>query len=154
LAESSADCTRADSADNGSFISSGGIGFATSARRGRFALDAYRRLDIQDRGYGWTVEMQVRAVGEGLRIAEIPVLLSAHGRFVQNLRHVSRHDSGGRHHPTHCLRPGVAEDSLAKTRRCVRREKLGIPCASHASPQQGRTNEWRGRNNPAHQPLY
>jgi glycosyltransferase involved in cell wall biosynthesis len=35
--------------------------------------DAYRRLDMQDRGYGWTVEMQVRAVEEGLRIAEIPV---------------------------------------------------------------------------------
>ena len=36
-------------------------------------VDAYRRLDMQDRGYGWTVEMQVRAVEEGLRIAEIPV---------------------------------------------------------------------------------
>jgi glycosyltransferase involved in cell wall biosynthesis len=36
-------------------------------------VDAYRRLDIQDRGFGWTVEMQVRAVEEGLRIAEIPV---------------------------------------------------------------------------------
>jgi glycosyltransferase involved in cell wall biosynthesis len=36
-------------------------------------VDAYRRLDMQDRSYGWTVEMQVRAVEEGLRIAEIPV---------------------------------------------------------------------------------
>lgn len=35
--------------------------------------DAYRRLDMQDRGFGWTVEMQVRAVEEGLRIAEFPV---------------------------------------------------------------------------------
>jgi Glycosyl transferase family 2 len=36
-------------------------------------VDAYRRLDMQDRSYGWTVEMQVRAVEEGLRIAEIAV---------------------------------------------------------------------------------
>jgi glycosyltransferase involved in cell wall biosynthesis len=36
-------------------------------------LDAYRLLDMKDRGYGWTVEMQVRAVEERLRIAEIPV---------------------------------------------------------------------------------
>jgi glycosyltransferase involved in cell wall biosynthesis len=34
---------------------------------------AYRRLGMQDRGFGWTVEMQVRAVEERLRIAEIPV---------------------------------------------------------------------------------
>ncbi len=36
-------------------------------------VDAYRRLDMRDRGFGWTVEMQVRAVEEKLRIAEIPV---------------------------------------------------------------------------------
>jgi thioredoxin reductase len=36
-------------------------------------VDAYRRLKMRDRSYGWTVEMQVRAVEEGLRIAEIPV---------------------------------------------------------------------------------
>ncbi|GAB4241073.1 MAG: glycosyltransferase family 2 protein [Candidatus Methylacidiphilales bacterium] len=34
---------------------------------------AYCRINMQDRGFGWTVEMQVRAVEEGLRIAEIPV---------------------------------------------------------------------------------
>ncbi len=34
---------------------------------------AFRQLDMCDRGFGWTVEMQVRAVEEGLRIAEIPV---------------------------------------------------------------------------------
>jgi glycosyltransferase involved in cell wall biosynthesis len=36
-------------------------------------VDAYRRLNMQDRGFGWTVEMQVRAIEEKLRIAEIPV---------------------------------------------------------------------------------
>lgn len=37
---------------------------------GRAALD---RIAMRDRGFGWTVEMQVRAVEEGVRIAEIPV---------------------------------------------------------------------------------
>ncbi|PTY02071.1 hypothetical protein DB346_10125 [Verrucomicrobia bacterium LW23] len=36
-------------------------------------VEAYRRLEMQDRGFGWTVEMQVRAAEEGLRIVEIPV---------------------------------------------------------------------------------
>ncbi|MFQ3577558.1 MAG: glycosyltransferase family 2 protein [Verrucomicrobiia bacterium] len=35
--------------------------------------DAFQRLKMRDRGFGWTVEMQVRAVEEKLRIAEIPV---------------------------------------------------------------------------------
>jgi glycosyltransferase involved in cell wall biosynthesis len=30
-------------------------------------------LDMQDRNYGWTVEMQVKAVRHGLRVAEAPV---------------------------------------------------------------------------------
>ena len=34
------------------------------------ALD---RIAMRDRGFGWTVEMQVRAIEEGLCIAEIPV---------------------------------------------------------------------------------
>lgn len=34
------------------------------------ALD---RIAMQDRGFGWTVEMQVRAIEENLRICEIPV---------------------------------------------------------------------------------
>jgi hypothetical protein len=34
---------------------------------------AYDCLMMKDRGFGWTVEMQVRAVEEGLRIIEIPV---------------------------------------------------------------------------------
>jgi glycosyltransferase involved in cell wall biosynthesis len=36
----------------------------------RSALD---RIAMRDRGFGWTVEMQVRAVEEGVRIVEIPV---------------------------------------------------------------------------------
>ncbi len=36
-------------------------------------VEAFERLAMQDRGFGWTVEMQVRAVEENLRIAEIPV---------------------------------------------------------------------------------
>jgi glycosyltransferase involved in cell wall biosynthesis len=34
---------------------------------------AYRRLGMRDTGYGWTCEMQVRALRHGLRIAEVPV---------------------------------------------------------------------------------
>jgi glycosyltransferase involved in cell wall biosynthesis len=36
----------------------------------RAALD---RLNMRDRNYGWTVEMQVRALEQGLRILEVPV---------------------------------------------------------------------------------
>lgn len=35
--------------------------------------DCLERLHMQDRNYGWTVEMQIRAVQLGLRIVEIPV---------------------------------------------------------------------------------
>lgn len=34
---------------------------------------AFQRLHLRDRGFGWTVEMQVRALQENLRITEIPV---------------------------------------------------------------------------------
>jgi len=36
-------------------------------------LDALRRLDMKDRNYGWTVEMQVKALRHGLRVVEVPV---------------------------------------------------------------------------------
>jgi len=36
----------------------------------RTALD---RLEMRDRTYGWTVEMQVKALQRGLRVAEVPV---------------------------------------------------------------------------------
>jgi glycosyltransferase involved in cell wall biosynthesis len=35
--------------------------------------DALERLRMQDRNYGWTVEMQVRALEQGLRVLEVPV---------------------------------------------------------------------------------
>lgn len=36
-------------------------------------IDALRRLHMRDRNYGWTIEMQIRALEENLRIIEIPV---------------------------------------------------------------------------------
>ncbi len=35
--------------------------------------DALRRLAMQDRAFGWTVEMQVKAARAGLRVVEVPV---------------------------------------------------------------------------------
>ncbi|RTQ52401.1 glycosyltransferase family 2 protein [Hymenobacter gummosus] len=35
--------------------------------------EALRRLDMQDKTYGWTVEMQLKAARQGLRCAEVPV---------------------------------------------------------------------------------
>ncbi|MBI3449230.1 MAG: glycosyltransferase family 2 protein [Acidobacteria bacterium] len=37
------------------------------------SVDALRRLDMGDTGYGWTVEMQVKALQQGLRVLEVPV---------------------------------------------------------------------------------
>lgn len=34
---------------------------------------ALRRLDMRDRGFGWTVEMQMKARRRGLRVREVPV---------------------------------------------------------------------------------
>ena len=36
-------------------------------------LDALRKLDMRDRNYGWTIEMQIKALRHKLRIEEIPV---------------------------------------------------------------------------------
>lgn len=35
--------------------------------------EAWRRLGMKDRTFGWTCEMQVKALREGLRVAEVPV---------------------------------------------------------------------------------
>jgi glycosyltransferase involved in cell wall biosynthesis len=35
--------------------------------------DACRRLQMRDTNFGWTCEMQVKALREGLRVAEVPV---------------------------------------------------------------------------------
>src|SRR5512140_49666 len=34
---------------------------------------ALRRLEMRDRDYGWTVEMQLKAAARGLRVVEVPV---------------------------------------------------------------------------------
>jgi glycosyltransferase involved in cell wall biosynthesis len=36
-------------------------------------LDTYRRLGMRDRTWGWTIEMQILSVLEGVRILEVPV---------------------------------------------------------------------------------
>ena len=41
-------------------------------------VDALRRLRMADRNYGWTVEMQIKALQLGLRVLEVPV--SYHAR--------------------------------------------------------------------------
>ncbi len=35
--------------------------------------DALERIGMEDRNYGWTVEMQIKALQHGLRVVEIPV---------------------------------------------------------------------------------
>ncbi len=35
--------------------------------------DALRKLDMRDRNYGWTIEMQIKALRHKLRVAEVPV---------------------------------------------------------------------------------
>ena len=35
--------------------------------------EALQRLDMQDRAYGWTVEMQIKAIQHGLLVTEVPV---------------------------------------------------------------------------------
>ena len=36
-------------------------------------VDALRSLNMRDRNYGWTVEMQIKAVTQGMKILEVPV---------------------------------------------------------------------------------
>jgi len=35
--------------------------------------DSLRRLEMCDRNYGWTIEMQIKALRKGLRVMEVPV---------------------------------------------------------------------------------
>lgn len=35
--------------------------------------DALRQLGMRDRNYGWTIEMQIKALQHGLRVVEVPV---------------------------------------------------------------------------------
>lgn len=36
-------------------------------------MDSLRRLNMSDRGFGWTIEMQIKALRCGLRVLEVPV---------------------------------------------------------------------------------
>ena len=49
------------------------IRFHDMGSRRLIRVQAFRRLALRDRGFGWNVEMQVRAVEEGLRFIELPV---------------------------------------------------------------------------------
>ncbi len=47
--------------------------------------DAFAGLDMEDRAFGWTVEMQVRAHGLGMRVAEVPVQWRARAAGVSKI---------------------------------------------------------------------
>jgi glycosyltransferase involved in cell wall biosynthesis len=108
-------------------------------------VDAYRRLDMQDRSYGWTVEMQVRAVEEGLRIAEIPVRSFP--------RTAGSSKISGTFRGTILAGAVILRTIAVLAWRRIRRRRpadappgeLGIVRASHASLQRDRTNDcWDG----------
>ena len=47
--------------------------------------EAWRLLQLRDRGFGWNVEMQVRAVEERLTVVELPVRYYARGQGVSKI---------------------------------------------------------------------
>lgn len=49
------------------------IRFHDMGSRRLIRVTSFRRLALRDRGFGWNVEMQVRAAEEGLRYLELPV---------------------------------------------------------------------------------
>ena len=64
---------------------------------GPFRAIRYQRLlqlDMVDRDYGWTVEMQVKAARRGLRCCEIPGELSPAHRGFKDFRYRGRLDQG------------------------------------------------------------
>ena len=50
-----------------------GIGLSDIAPFRAIRLDLLRRLEMQDRAYGWPMEMVVKAAARGARIIEVPV---------------------------------------------------------------------------------
>ncbi len=52
--------------------------------------EALERIGMRDRNYGWTIEMQIRALQHGLRVAEVPVSYgnrrAGEGKVSANLR--------------------------------------------------------------------
>lgn len=63
----------------GSWLTSGllrvgwNVQFSDMASRRAIQVQAFRRLKLRDRAFGWNIEMQIRAVEEGLRFLELPV---------------------------------------------------------------------------------
>lgn len=47
--------------------------------------DALERLQMRERNYGWTVEMQIRAIEEGLQVIEVPVRYRARAAGVNKV---------------------------------------------------------------------
>ena len=93
----------------------------------RRALD---RIQMQDRGFGWTVEMQTRAIECGLRVREIPVGY--------------RRRQGGRSKISGTLRGSVQAGTIILStlgtlylrRLTARREALGASGAKRERPQE------------------
>jgi glycosyltransferase involved in cell wall biosynthesis len=50
-----------------------GVRFDDMGSRRMIRVEAFRRLRLRDRAFGWNVEMQVRAVEEHVRFVELPV---------------------------------------------------------------------------------
>jgi glycosyltransferase involved in cell wall biosynthesis len=50
-----------------------GVNFTDLGPFRAIEAQALKRLDMADRDFGWTVEMQVKAARKGLRVSEIPV---------------------------------------------------------------------------------
>ena len=53
--------------------------------------NALMRLEMQDRNFGWTAEMQVKAARLGLRTAEVPVRYRRRIGTLQDHRNAQRH---------------------------------------------------------------
>lgn len=91
--------------------------------------DALDKIQMQDRGFGWTVEMQVRAVECGLRIHELPVGY--------------RRRLGGRSKISGTLSGSVQAGSviLKTLGKLYRRRLLSKPVSAH-SEHQNRQRVW------------
>jgi len=73
--------------------------------------DALESLSMKDRGYGWTVEMQVKAACAGLRAQEVPVLY----RPLEDQRHVLGRSVRGRKDPLYDCEIRVAVRAVPRT---------------------------------------
>lgn len=110
--------------------------------------EALERLRLEDRGFGWNVEMQIRAVEAGLRIAEVPVRYYARTAGQQKI-------SG---HPVGMLRAGcgmlatIARLYASRRSRAQGRPPLtpqAVEAASGAvvEPAAFEADYWRRRTN-------